>query len=154
MNHWCKVLQTCKIIIKVYSRIIRLLGSWSCRNLSDCVKLMIFPKILYSHSDKLETIVLGNFLDSVLPCVCSEIDHRFVNKVWKNVIREKKTRSSRVCPSRLYYTLTSFGIYFWTDAQQHVFVLYDKKAKCCWWRLHLYICPTIDHKLEPIKMYG
>ena len=56
-------------------------------------------------------------IDSMLPCVCSVIDHR-----WRqNVIRTKKcTRGdSPVCHWCSYHILTSSVIYYWTDARQH-----------------------------------
>ena len=52
-----------------------------------------------------------SLLDSMLPCVCSVIDHRWR----KNVVRTKewRTRGSRVCHWCSYQILTSSMIYYW-----------------------------------------
>ena len=56
-------------------------------------------------------------IDSMLPCVCSEIDHRGR----QNVIRTSGTHSAapRVPLFCSYHILTSSVIYYWTDARQH-----------------------------------
>ena len=58
----------------------------------------------------------------MLPCICPVIDHR-----WRqNVVRTKKwhTRHSWVCHWCSYHILTSFVIYYWTDARQHEIYLF------------------------------
>ena len=67
-------------------------------------------------------------IDSMLPCVCSVIDHR-----WRqNVIRTKKcTRGdSPVCHWCSYHILRSSVIYYWTDARQHgIYLFYTIKKQ-------------------------
>ena len=60
-------------------------------------------------------------IDSLLPCVCSVIDHRRR----QNVVRTSVTRlSPRVPLLCSYHILTSAVIYYWTDARQHGIYLY------------------------------
>ena len=56
-------------------------------------------------------------IDSMLPCVCSVIDHRGR----QNVVRTSVTHSAapRVPLFCSYHILTSSVIYYWTDARQH-----------------------------------
>ena len=56
-------------------------------------------------------------IDSMLPCVCSVIDHRGR----QNVVRTSVTHSAapRVQLFCSYHILTSSVIYYWTDARQH-----------------------------------
>lgn len=61
-------------------------------------------------------------IDSMLPCVCSVIDHR-----WRqNVVKTKKWHTSRrrVCHCCFYHILTSSVIYYWTDPRQHGIYLF------------------------------
>ena len=55
-------------------------------------------------------------IDSKLPCVCSVIDHRGR----QNVVRTSVTHlaAPRVPLFCSYHILTSFVIYYWTDARQ------------------------------------
>ena len=62
-------------------------------------------------------------IDSMLPCVCSEvIDYRW----HRNRVRTKKwhTRRSRVCHWCSYHILTSSVIYYCTDVRQHGIYLF------------------------------
>ena len=69
----------------------------------------IFPYILIFYYIKQ--------IDSMLPCVCSVIDHRGR----QNVVRTSVTHSAapRVPLFCSYHILTSSVIYYWTDARQH-----------------------------------
>ena len=70
----------------------------------------------------LATLLTFYLTDSMLPCVCSVIDYR-----WRqNVFRTKKwhTRRSQVCHWCSYHILTSSVIYYWTDARQHGIYLF------------------------------
>ena len=56
-------------------------------------------------------------IDSMLPCICSVIDHRGR----QNVVRTSVTQSAapHVPLFCSYHILTSSVIYYWTDARQH-----------------------------------
>ena len=62
-------------------------------------------------------------IESMLPCVCSVIDHR-----WRqNVIR---TSAIALCATFYsYHILTSSVIYYWTDARQHGIYLLSITAR-------------------------
>ena len=57
-------------------------------------------------------------IDSMLPCVCSVIDHRRRQNVVRTSVTHSATPHVRplVCS---YHILTSSVIYYWTDARQH-----------------------------------
>ena len=60
--------------------------------------------------------------NSMLPRVCSVIDHR-----WRqNVVKTKKWHTSRrrVCHWCFYHIVTSSMIYYWTDPRQHEIYLF------------------------------
>ena len=82
-------------------------------------------------------------IDSMLPCVCSVIDHR-----WRqNVVRTKKwhTRRSRVCHWCSYYILTSSVIYYWIRrmATWNLFVLHNNE------KLFLFQNISTEHESRP-----
>ena len=68
-------------------------------------------------------------IDSMLPCVCSVIDHRGR----QNVVRTSVTHSAapRVPLFCSYYILTSSVIYYWTDARQHEIYLLNRLCPLC-----------------------
>ena len=78
------------------------------RRIDDVITKTFFPYILILYYIKQ--------IDSKLPCVCSVIDHRWR----KNVVRTSVTHSAapRVPLFCSYHILTSFVIYYWTDARQ------------------------------------
>ena len=80
------------------------------------IKRHIFPYILIFYHIKQ--------IDSMMPCVCSEIDHR-----WSLPPKEWHTRRSRVCHWCSYHILTSSVIYYWTDARQHGIYLLIRQNK-------------------------
>ena len=56
-------------------------------------------------------------IDSMLPWVCSVIDHRGRQNVVKTTMTQSPAaRVPRLC---FYHILTSSVIYYWTDARQH-----------------------------------
>ena len=63
-------------------------------------------------------------IDSMLPCVCSVIDHRGC----QNVVRTSVTHLSmpRLPLFCSYHILTSSVIYYWTDARQHGIYLLNR----------------------------
>ena len=67
-------------------------------------------------------------IDSMLPCVCSVIDHRGR----QNVVRTSVTHSAapRVPLFCSYHILTSSVIYYWTDARQHGIYLLKWRFRC------------------------
>ena len=80
-----------------------------------------------AQSNSVYVSVLKLTIDSMLPCVCSVIDHR-----WRqNVVRTKNwhTRRSRVCHWCSYHILTSSVIYYWIrcTATWNLFVLYNNE---------------------------
>ena len=60
--------------------------------------------------------------NSMLPCVCPVIDHRWC----QNVVKTMKwyTSRRRVCYWCFYQILTSSVIYYWTDPRQHGIYLF------------------------------
>ena len=65
-------------------------------------------------------------IDSMLPCVCSVIDHRGrQNLVRTSVTHSAALRLSLFCS---YQILTSSVIYYWTDARQHGIYLLDRSS--------------------------
>ena len=69
-------------------------------------------------------------IDSMLPCVCSVIDHRGR----QNVVRTTVTQSAapRVPPFCSHHILTSSVIYYWTDARQHgIYLLIFRWCPLC-----------------------
>ena len=69
-------------------------------------------------------------IDSMLPCVCSVIDHRGR----QNVVTTLLTHSAvpRVPLFCSYHILTSSVIYYWTDARQHGIYLSNRAH---WWHI-------------------
>ena len=91
------------------------------------------------------------YLDSMLPCVCSVIDHR-----WRqNVVRTKKwhTRSSRVCHWCSYHIFTSSVIYYWIRrmATWNLFVLYHNEKPFLFQNVSTYFCPAFSPPLHAEK---
>ena len=71
-------------------------------------------------------------INSMLPCVCSVIDHR-----WRqNVVRTSVTHSAapRVPLFCSYRILTSSVIYYWKDALQHGIYLLSNSF---WWKVNV-----------------
>ena len=84
---------------------------------------VLFSCLLEWQNLKWKDIFSVNF-NSMLPCVCSVIDHRGR----QNVVRTSVTHSAapRVPLFCSYHILTSSVIYYWTDARQHgIYLLSD-----------------------------
>ena len=89
---------------KIMSLLFSCLSKWKIE-----IKRHFFPYILIFYYIKQ--------IDSMLPCVCSVVDHRGR----QNVVRTSVTHSAAPCVPLFcsYHILTSSVIYYWTEARQH-----------------------------------
>ena len=70
-------------------------------------------------------------IDSMLPWVCSVIDHRWRQNVVKTTVTHSP--AARVPLLCFYDILTSSVIYYWTDARQHGIYLWNRQHHCNYW---------------------
>ena len=80
-------------------------------------------------------------INSILSSVCSVIDHRWS----QNVVRTKQV-AHEAQPSMLVMFSPHFDVFCdlllcRSIATWNLFVLYDKKAKYCWWWSYICVCP-------------
>ena len=92
-----------------------------------------------------------NCKDSMLLCICSVTGYRWHQNVERTT--KKKACKEQLSVIDVLTKVFSDLLLNRPTAIRSLFVLYDKKAKCCQWWHHLCICHAINHKYELIKMH-